>query len=76
MLRNLIHAIKNIIISTESLATLITKFTVCEKCHGQIKVIEDCSNSVGLARTLKVEFNRKECTKNYVRITPKNGRLQ
>ena len=33
---------KNIIISTESLTTVITKFTVRKKCHGQIKVIEDC----------------------------------
>ena len=64
---------KNIIISIESLTTLITKFTVCKKCHGQINVIEDCSNSVGLARTFKIECNHKECTKNAVRMTPKNG---
>ena len=58
----------NIIIPIESLTTLITKFTVCKKCHGQINVIEDCSNSVGLARTFKTECNRKECTKNSVRM--------
>ena len=66
---------KNIIISIESLTILITKFTVCKKCHGQINVIEDCSHSVGLARTFKIECNRKECTENYVRMTPKYGRF-
>ena len=61
------------IISTESLTTLITKCTVCKKCHGQINIIEDYSNSIGLARTFKTECNCKECTKNSVRLTPKNG---
>ena len=60
---------KNIIIPIESLTTLITKFAVCKKCHRQINVIEDYSNSVGLARTFKIECNRKECTKNSIRMT-------
>ena len=64
---------KNRIISTESLATLIRKFTACKKCHGQINIIGNCSNSVGLARTFKAECNCKECTKNSIRLTPKNG---
>ena len=63
---------KNIIIFIDSLTTLIAKFAVCKKCHGQIKVIEDYSNSVGLARTFKIECNRKE---NSLRMTPKNGRF-
>ena len=33
---------KNIVISIESLTTLITKFTVFKKCHSQINVTEDC----------------------------------
>ena len=32
------------IISIESSTALNTKFTVRKKCHGQIKVIDDCSN--------------------------------
>ena len=33
------------------------------------------SNSVGLARTFKVECSPKECTKKSLRVTPKNGRF-
>ena len=30
---------------------------------------------VGLARTFKIVCKRKECTKNFVRMAPKNGRF-
>ena len=40
-----------------------------------MKVIEDYSNSVGLTRNFKIEYNRKECSKTSVRMTPRNGRF-
>ena len=47
----------SIIISIESLTALVSKFTVCKKCYDEVKVIGDCSNCVGLARTFKIECN-------------------
>ena len=59
--KNNVKSERNIIVSINTLQSLITSATRCKICHGSVRFVENRKNAVGLACLLKIESVNQKC---------------
>ena len=59
--KNNVKSERNVIVSINTLQSLITSATRCKACHEPVRLVEDRKNAVGLACLLKTECVNQKC---------------
>ena len=52
---------RNVIVSINTLQSLITSATRCKACHEPVRLVEDRKKAVGLACLIKIECSNQKC---------------